>query len=106
MVKTFKLERIEHMPGVVQAETLYLYHRDGNPQAVMLLCPCGKCGEILKISLVNFDDLHWRLSEHDDKTISLYPAIRRKTDRCEVSFSVGYNVVKTNGHADYGPPPP
>ncbi len=68
-------EKVEDLPDALEPKTLYLVG-DRTPWAAALLCPCG-CRDVIQISLIANDNPRWRIFEHTDSTMSIFPSIRR-----------------------------
>ena len=83
----------EITPSVVKDGTIHLVGAIGNPHSLMMVCPCGKCGDVLSVNLKTTFDTFWRIRYHADQTISLFPNVKRHVG-CNSRFSIAYNVVK------------
>ena len=81
---SYASEKVEDLPDALEPKTLYIVGED-SPWAAALLCPCG-CKEVIQISLIANDNPRWRLFEHTDKTMSIFPSIRRTKNCCAHFF--------------------
>jgi len=95
VVQTYINKRVEARPASLDPATLYVVCRDGVPHHLSMVCPCG-CKRELDINLKTLYEPAWKLTEHADKTVSLYPAVRLNTG-CQSTIWVNYNNVKLNG---------
>lgn len=89
---TYTSERVERAVADPAPRVLYVNCRDGVAYSVTLRCPCG-CNDVLTVNTDYRYEPAWRFTEHADKTISLYPFIKRSTG-CKARISVAYNVVQ------------
>lgn len=94
-IPKYKTVWIEDLPTKLKKRTVYIVGGREHPFQAVFACPkiCGKT-----ISL-NISDQHnkwerWKVTEHEDSTISLYPSIWMKTFDCNCHYwlSKGYII--------------
>jgi hypothetical protein len=69
------------IPKNLSSKTIYIVQEEGYLWSASMLCPCG-CGEALHMNLIPDERPCWRLTKHQDGTISLHPSIWRKKGCC------------------------
>lgn len=72
--KLLKTARMEELPETLDPTLVYVLGQGNNVWFVAMICPCG-CGATLQMSLLPEAKPRWRLHDHQDGTISLYPSI-------------------------------
>jgi hypothetical protein len=75
--KPLKVLRLHELPDILDPSAVYILGEGKYLWFAAMLCPCG-CGELLQMSLLPEAKPRWRLIEHKDQTISLYPSIWKK----------------------------
>lgn len=66
----------EELPDVPQPDTIYVLGANGYLWSAAMLCPCG-CGELLQMNLHEDGRPRWKLTRHEDGTVSLTPSVSR-----------------------------
>jgi hypothetical protein len=79
-------QRVEELPDDLEAGVLYLVGEGSHLWFVGMRCPCG-CGDNLTVSLVEDSGSFWSISIHRDRTVSIYPSVRR-TLGCGSHFNI------------------
>lgn len=74
--KPLRTVYLEELPEAPDPKAVYVLGEGANRWFVSFLCPCG-CGTMLQMTLLPEDKPHWRLTEHDDATISISPSVWR-----------------------------
>lgn len=94
-MELFTSKLLDYHPTLVEPKTLYGIGRDGVPHILLFVCPCG-CAKEISINLRPSFDPAWKISQHDDHTLSLYPAIRLRAG-CNSTIGISHNQVCLNG---------
>ena len=71
-----KTVRVEELPEVLDPLAVYVLGEGDYRWFVAMICPCG-CRSTLQMSLLADAKPRWKLTEHDDGTITLYPSVWR-----------------------------
>lgn len=66
--------RIEELPEVLEARTIYLVGEKGYLWFAAFGCPCS-CGETVFLNLLPEQRPCWKIENHADGTVSLAPSI-------------------------------
>lgn len=74
----------ECLPEQLRRRTLYVVEEDGFEEQAAMMCPCGR-DHILHLNLLPDERPLWRVTRHEDQTVSLHPSVWRKKD-CWVHF--------------------
>jgi hypothetical protein len=74
----------EALPSTLKKNIIYIVEEDGYQEQAAMLCPCG-CKRILHMNLLPDERPCWKVEEHKDGSVSLYPSVWRKTD-CRSHF--------------------
>lgn len=82
---------LEELPESPDPKAVYVLGEGEQHWFVSLLCPCG-CGAMLQMSLMPRDKPHWRLSMHDDETISIHPSVWRHVG-CKSHFFLRRGLI-------------
>jgi hypothetical protein len=80
------------LPEILDAAAVYVLGEGKHRWFVAMICPCG-CKTTLQMSLLADAKPKWKLTEHDDGTISLYPSVWR-TEGCRSHFFVRHNLIQ------------
>ena len=67
----------EGLPDRLEHRTVYVVREDEFDEQAAMLCPCG-CGCVLHMNLLSDERPFWRVTQNNDRTMTLYPSIRRK----------------------------
>jgi hypothetical protein len=76
----------ERLPRKLKRRVLYVVQEDGFEEQAAMICPCG-CGAVLHMNLLPDERPCWKLTRHDDRTVSLAPSVWRQKDSIRISFS-------------------
>jgi hypothetical protein len=80
LVPPYRTELIEDtLPKRLRRRRLYIIEEDGFLEQAAMLCPCG-CKRILHMNLLPDERPCWKLTRHDDNTVTLHPSVWRKKD--------------------------
>jgi hypothetical protein len=80
--RTQKLEG--DLPAKLYSKTIYVVEEDGYLEHVVMVCPCG-CGQLLYMNLIPDERPCWRVIDHENGTISLWPSVWRQKG-CHAHF--------------------
>jgi hypothetical protein len=72
------------LPTSLRTNTVYVVMDEHEPWYAAFVCPCG-CKSVLHMNLLPDERPCWRLSDHNDGTVSIEPSIFRKVG-CESHF--------------------
>ncbi len=90
---TYRMKSVESdLPTKLKSNTLYVVHEDGFLEHAAMLCPCG-CTEILQMNLIPDERPLWKLTKHENGTVSLYPSVWRKKG-CNSHFWLRNSHIK------------
>lgn len=73
--------RVTDLPEELRPKTVYVVAEGGHDWFAAMVCPCG-CGAILHLNLVEGMRPRWRVREHWDGTVTLYPSVWRQVGCC------------------------
>lgn len=90
--KPFKVVRLQELPDTLDPTTVYILGEGQYLWFMAMLCPCG-CGDLLQMSLLPTVEPWWRLIEHKNKSISLYPSVWKKAG-CRSHFFLRRGQIK------------
>lgn len=76
----------EELPEKLDRGILFVIGENRHLWFVAVQCPCD-CGAILHMNLLPDTHPRWRLTLHDDKTVTLHPSVWRTKD-CGSHFFV------------------
>ena len=79
--KPLKTVRAQEIPDFLDPSSVYIVGEGEYLWFVVMICPCG-CGNTLQMSLLSEAKPRWKLIEHKDGTISLFPSVWRKIGCC------------------------
>ena len=89
---SLKTIKVEELPEALNDKSVYVVG-EGNYQWFMaMICPCG-CGETLHMNLLPESRPRWKLTEHEDGTVTLHPSVWRKKG-CGSHFFLLHGVIK------------
>src|SRR5437868_5740137 len=78
----YRSRRVEDAPDRPERGVVYIVGEDGYDWSAVLKCP-GGCGKVLEMNLLPDAKPVWRVSEHEDGSVSLRPSVWLKTGcRC------------------------
>ena len=83
--RPYKTVYADELPESLEESVVYVIGEGNHLWYVALICPCG-CGQLLQMSLYKEGKPRWKLYQHSDETISLYPSIWRKVGCCSHFF--------------------
>lgn len=83
---------LEELPDELEEGVLYVCGEGGHLWSVSFVCPCG-CGEGVHLSLHRDGLPRWRLDEHEDGTVSIWPSIWRIRG-CRSHFWIRHGTVR------------
>ena len=70
----FQTIYVEELPDKLAIDCIYLVGENDYLWSTALLCPCG-CQSTIQLNLLPDAKPCWRVEEHEDSTISLYPSV-------------------------------
>jgi hypothetical protein len=80
LVPPYRTEVIgDTLPKHLLRRRLYVVEEDGFLEQAAMLCPCG-CKRVVHLNLLPDERPCWRLTRHDDGTVTLDPSVWRKKD--------------------------
>ena len=85
-----KAVQVEDFPETYKRGVIYIIGED-EPWYAAMKCPCG-CGEVIRLCLQEEVRPSWKLSHHDNGTISLRPSVWR-TSGCRSHFFLRHGNV-------------
>ncbi len=71
-----KTVKVEELPDILDPMCVYIVGESSYLWFVAMLCPCG-CGAVLQMSVMPEKRPQWDITIHEDRTITLYPSVRR-----------------------------
>lgn len=92
---------VEELPERLTPTTVYVLGEKQYRWSVALLCPCG-CGETLHMSLHEDSRPRWRLHDHRDGTVTLFPSVWRRVG-CRSHFLLRRGRVEWCAASDSAP---
>lgn len=90
--RPLKTVHIEELPEVLDAASVYVLGEGQYRWFVAMICPCG-CKATLQMSLLADARPQWKLSEHDDGTLTLHPSVWRK-EGCRSHFFLRRGLIQ------------
>src|SRR5262245_20756508 len=90
---------VEELPEHLTPAIVYVLGEKQYLWSVVLLCPCG-CGESLHMSLHDDSRPRWRISDHRDGTITLFPSVWRQVG-CRSHFFLRRGRVEWCSATDF-----
>lgn len=73
--RRFRVVMAEELPDRLKKNTLFVIGA-GTPWLAVLQCPCG-CGDVIQLSLLEFESPRWSLRHERDGTPTLTPSVWR-----------------------------
>lgn len=92
---TVHTSEVPECPGV---GNLYVVGEGLHRWYAVFSCPCG-CGETVHLSLIEGDRPRWRLTEHEDDSVSLSPSVWRNRG-CRSHFFVRRGRIQWCAHEE------
>jgi hypothetical protein len=86
---------VTEMPDTVDDRVVYVGGEGEHRWFAAFRCPCG-CGELVQLSLHPDGRPQWRVREHEDGTVSVWPSVNR-TRGCESHFWLKVGMVRWLG---------
>lgn len=87
----YSAARVEDSPDTYDPQVVYLVGSKKQLWHAEMICPCG-CNAVLKMNLQNDMRPCWRASIRSDKTVTLFPSVRRKVG-CGSHFILRNGIV-------------
>ena len=91
-IRPYQTLLMEELPDRMDAHTIYVLGEGEYTWSASMLCPCG-CGDILHMSLHKEGRPRWRITSHNDGTVSLSPSINRMVG-CKSHFFFEFGSVR------------
>ncbi len=88
--RRFRVVTAEELPDRLKKNTLYAIG-SGTPWLAALQCPCG-CGDIIQLSLLEYESPRWSLRQKKDGTPTLAPSVWR-SQGCKSHFFLRQGVI-------------
>ncbi len=82
--RRYRLVRVAEFPQHLKRHRIYVEGEGASSCFATMLCPEG-CGTAITLSLLAEDRPRWRLTEHRNGAVSLYPSVWR-TRGCRCHF--------------------
>lgn len=90
--KPFQPVRVAELPDNLKSERIYLVGENEYLWSAALLCPC-ECGSVIQLNLLPDAKPCWRVEEHEDETVSLYPSVWSRKG-CGSHYHVRRGLIK------------
>lgn len=84
--RRYRTEWVEDLPDDVQRETVYIIGGRRDPFYAAIVCPRRACRQVVHLDLSHQVKKRWRLSEHQDGSISLRPSVHVTGMRCKCHY--------------------
>lgn len=88
----YRSRRVSDAPDHPEKGTVYIVGEDGFDWSAVMKCP-GGCGKVLEMNLLPDAEPVWRVSEHEDGSVSLHPSVWLKTG-CRCHFVLHRSRVR------------
>jgi len=75
----YRSQRVSDAPERPEHDVVYIVGEDGYDWSAVMKCP-GGCGKVLEMNLLPDAKPVWRVTEHEDGSVSLHPSVWLKTD--------------------------
>lgn len=72
-----RTELVGELPQELEFHVLYIVEDDGFLEQAAMICPCG-CANTLHMNLLPDERPCWRVEQHPDRTVSLFPSVWRQ----------------------------
>jgi hypothetical protein len=87
--RIYRSQRVADAPDRLEKNVVYIVGEGGYDWSAVMKCP-GGCGKVLEMNLLPDVKPVWRVSEHEDKSVSLHPSVWLKTGcRCHFVLERG-----------------
>jgi hypothetical protein len=86
----FRVVMAEELPDRLKKNTVFAIGA-GTPWLAVLQCPCG-CGDIIQLSLLEYESPRWSLRQERDGTPTLTPSVWRSKG-CKSHFFLRQGVI-------------
>ncbi|WP_460970886.1 DUF6527 family protein [Spirosoma migulaei] len=80
----YTYEHVRDFPDIWKARTVYLLGKPDQEWLAGMICPCG-CGQPIELLLLETEWPRWKLTRHEDNSLTLKPSIWR-TAGCKSHF--------------------
>jgi hypothetical protein len=85
----YRSQRVSDAPERPEHNVVYIVGEDGYDWSAVMKCP-GGCGKVLEMNLLPDAKPVWRVTEHEDGSVSLHPSVWLKTGcRCHFVLQRG-----------------
>ena len=84
--KPFRVFFVDEFPDSIRSRAVYVAGENGHPWAASMLCPCG-CGDMIQLNLLPQVRPCWKVTTHEDGTVTMAPSIWRQ-EGCKSHFFV------------------
>lgn len=84
--RRYRTEWLDDLPVDVQRETVYIIGGRRHPFYAAIVCPRRACRQVIHLDLSPEVQKRWRLSEHQDGSISLRPSVHVTAMRCRCHY--------------------
>ena len=74
-LRRYKTQWVEDLPDDPERNTIYIIGGKQYPFYAAVVCPRKKCKEVVHLDVHDESGKRWRITEHEDKTITLHPSI-------------------------------
>ena len=71
----YRTQWVEDLPGAPQKDTVYVIGGRRNPFSAAVVCPRKKCRQIIQLDISPQVKPRWKMREHSDGRISLWPSV-------------------------------
>ena len=84
--RSYRVEWVEDLPDSPRARTVYVIGGREHPFYAAVVCPRQKCGEVIHLEISEQFPKRWKLSEHENRTVSLHPSIHVTGRACRCHY--------------------
>jgi hypothetical protein len=83
---------VEELPERLEPKKLYVEGEAGHVWAVAMVCPCG-CGQALTMNMLPDAYPRWKLTVHDDQSVTMHPSVWRQVG-CKSHFFLRHGMIE------------
>jgi Family of unknown function (DUF6527) len=88
----YRGKRVSDIPDRLESGVVYIVGEDGYDWSAVMKCP-GGCGKMLEMNLLPDAAPVWRVTEHENGSISLRPSVGLKTG-CRCHFVLERGLIR------------
>jgi len=92
--RKYSTQWVEDLPDSPMRNTVYIIGGREHPFYAAVVCPRKKCRKVIHLGISPESSERWKMTEHNDGTISLSPsvAVIDSPCKCHYVFRKGHNV--------------